>query len=193
MKNQGKHRYSLWAFVAAFSMALGLALLAAQQPPERIVAGPSGLLAVAMLAFAGFQIAMFPVVGALSAPRWARAAGYVWLSLGLVMVAMRWNGVSVATLDPMRWGQHLVAAIWILAAAATNRSIVRWLGALTGVWFGGYSFFAPWLSEMAFAPSMILLVVWVVFVGVHLNKEGAAADDALAGATEGMGQKAKTP
>ena len=67
----------------------------------------AGLLPIAA------HLLLFPLVAALPAPSWARAAGYGWLVINMVSDIMALNGVPGVTDLPLRYGGHVAAALWI--------------------------------------------------------------------------------
>jgi len=152
-------------FVGGIMLAIGL------QP-----APGSAAFFVAAVALIAFHLALFPVVGALAAPPWAKAAAYGWLVVD--------NALSTAALNPdvatapatmalvsgIRYGIHIAAALWIASAArAAPGPRLRWVGLATAVALGGYSFVYPWAPMAAFLPALVLLPTWLVLTGLSLR------------------------
>src|SRR5437660_8314006 len=95
------------AYVAAVLFAVSLARfffiprlgLPADSPIVAQLNG--GLLPVAA------HLLLFPVVAALPAPPWARAAGYGWLVIDIATDIMALNGVASTIYLPMKYGGHV--------------------------------------------------------------------------------------
>lgn len=117
-----------------------------------------GLLPVAA------HLLLFPVVAALPAPPWARAAGYGWLVVDVATDIMGLNGVPDTTYLPMRFGGHVAAALWIAVASWRARGAARVVGLLLALNLGGYSFI-PHGPVALLVPTALLLPVWFALVG----------------------------
>ena len=169
-----------FALLGATLFVVGILTAIGTQP----VAGSAAFYfsAVALIAF---HLALFPVVGALAAPAWAKAAAYGWLVVD--------NALSTAALNPdvanapatmalvsgIRYGIHISAALWIASAArAAPGPRLRWVGFATAAALGGYSFVYPWAPMAAFLPALVLLPTWLVLMGLSLRDRPT---DALAG------------
>jgi hypothetical protein len=135
-------------------------------PPEG-----SGNIVVALLGAAEHLI-LFPVVAALPAPRWARAAGYGWIVCDVATDIMALNGVPPAIFIPMRYGGHVPAAFWIAGASWPASRVVPWLGLILVLDLGGYSFFAPFDPShfVGLLPVLLLLPLWLVLIGRGLAR-----------------------
>lgn len=159
-----------WALIAAACFVGGLVLNFIVEPAEAAPLPVPNFLA--QLLFLGFHLALLPVVAALAAPVWARAAGYTWLVVDNVVVVMDINGVADSTTWPIRLGVHVAAATWILGVSFTTQHMpTRTLGALAGVWLGGYSVIAPYVNNdpLVFYPAAALLFLWLVVL-VQTNR-----------------------
>ena len=117
-----------------------------------------GLLPVAA------HLILFPVVAALPAPPWARAAGYGWLVIDITTDIMALQGVADTLYLPMRYGGHVSAALWIAAASWRANGALRIVGLLLALDLGGYSLIpnGPIGILILSGP---LLPVWFVLVG----------------------------
>ncbi|HEX4203040.1 MAG TPA: hypothetical protein VHZ51_02345 [Ktedonobacteraceae bacterium] len=124
-----------------------------------------GAEALAVLAVAEHLI-LFPVIAALPAPRWAKAAGYGWLVLDIATDIMQLNGVVKLTYLSLRYGANVAAAIWIASASWQGRSALRVIGLLVALDLVIYSFiaFIPF-TFVILIPSLVLLPLWFWFVG----------------------------
>lgn len=130
-----------------------------------------GAEALALLAVAEHLI-LFPVITALPAPKWARAAGYGWLVLDIATDIMQLNGAVKVTYLSLRYGANIAAAIWIASASWQARSAMRVIGILVALDLAVYSFiaFIPF-TFLVLIPSLILLPLWLVLVGRFLASE----------------------
>jgi hypothetical protein len=155
-------------FVVSLARFLVIPLLglAANSP---IIAELNGLLPAAA------HLLLLPVVAALVAPTWARAAGYGWLVIDIATDVMALNGVADTLYLPLRYGGHVSAAVWIATASWEATGGLRAVGLLLALDLGLYSFVAPWVSLVALYPSLLLLVLWFVLVGRHIAQTGELA------------------
>jgi hypothetical protein len=117
-----------------------------------------GLLPVAA------HLILFPVVAALPAPPWARAAGYGWLVIDITTDIMALQGVADMIYLPMRYGGHIAAALWIATASWQAKGATRIVGLLLALVLGGYSLIPQGPIGMLIA-SGPLLPLWFALVG----------------------------
>jgi hypothetical protein len=120
-----------------------------------------GLLPVAA------HLLLFPVVAALPAPPWARAAGFGWLVIDITTDIMSLNGVASSIYLPMRYGGHVSAALWIASASWQARGAVRIVGLILALNLGIYSFI-PNGPVLILVPTGFLLPLWFLLVGLLL-------------------------
>jgi len=99
------------------------------------------------------HLILFPVVAALPAPPWARAAGYGWLVIDITTDVMALQGVADTLYLPMRYGGHVSAAVWIAAASWQAKGATRIVGLLLALILGGYSL-------IPHGPLGILILSW---------------------------------
>jgi hypothetical protein len=135
-------------------------------PPEG-----SKNVVVALLGVAP-HLLLFPVVAALPAPPWGRAAGYGWIVVDMATDIMALNGVATPTFIAMRYGGHLSAALWIALTSLQAKGATRIIGLLLALDLGGYSFVAPFdpTHFVGLLPSFVLLPLWLVLVGRLLHR-----------------------
>lgn len=124
--------------------------------------------------------ALLPVIAALAAPAWARTGGYAWALGDIVLNVATLNTIGLpaetqALVMGLRYGLHVCAAVWLLAAAAAARGLVRAASAALALALGGFSFVAPFVPPAALYPVMVLLVGWLVVLGRALGKGAALA------------------
>ncbi len=123
-----------------------------------------GLLPVAA------HLLIFPLVAALAAPQWARAAGYGWLVIDIATDIMALQGVADTTYLPLRYGGHVSAALWIGLASWRAGGALRLVGLLLAVLLGGFSFI-PHGSFLLLIPTGFLFPLWFALVGRHIARD----------------------
>ena len=119
------------------------------------------------------HLLLFPVVAALPAPRWARAAGYGWLVIDMATDIMQLNGIDKSIYLSLRYGGHISAALWIASASWQAKGAMRVIGWLLALDLFIYSFiaFIPFTFIVLF-PSLVLLPLWFLLVGRFFAREG---------------------
>lgn len=132
-------------------------------PPDSLLLTElnAGLLPIAA------HLLLFPLVAALPAPQWAKAAGYGWLVIDMATDIMALNSVPDATYLPMRYGGHLAAALWIATASWRAGGAMRVVGTLLAFNLGGYSLI-PHASYLLLIPTGFLLPAWFALAGRRL-------------------------
>ncbi len=124
-----------------------------------------GTLPGALLGLAE-HLVLFPIIAALPAPPWARAAGYGWLVVDMSTDIMAFNGVPVAIFLALRLGGHISSALWVMAASWQARGATRIIGWLYALDLASYSFLAAYKgSFLVLLPSALLFPIWLVLVG----------------------------
>jgi hypothetical protein len=120
------------------------------------------------------HLLLFPIVAALPAPRWARAAGYGWLVIDMATDIMQLNGVDKSIYLSLRYGGHISASLWIASASWQAKGTIRIVGWLLALDLFIYSFiaFIPFTFVVLF-PSLVLLPVWFVLAGRFFTREDA--------------------
>jgi len=127
------------------------------------------LMAVGIDAIA-FHLLLFPVIAALPAPSWAKAAGSGWLVVDIATNVMAINGVADATATALRLGGHIAAVTWVAAAAHSARGWTRIVGYVLAAFLGSYSFWGQYEPQPAFAPALLLMTAWVALCAWRLRK-----------------------
>jgi|SRR5581483_98064 len=122
------------------------------------------------------HLLLFPVVAALPAPRWARAAGYGWLVIDMTTDIMQLSGVASTIFLSVRYGGHISAAVWIAASAWQIKGAMRVVGLLLALDLVIYTFVSPFgpIFLLVFLPALVLLPLWFALVGrllVRNNKD----------------------
>lgn len=97
----------------------------------------NGTLFGAILAIAEHMI-MFPVIAALRAPQWSKAAGYGWLVIDMATDIMALNGVDSSIYISLSYRGHISAATWFASSSWSYRGAIRIFGVLTALNLGVY-------------------------------------------------------
>ncbi|SEB45620.1 hypothetical protein [Paenibacillus sp. GP183] len=138
--------------------------------PQSISKGvQDGTMFGAILAVSEHMI-MLPVIAALPAPQWSKAAGYGWIVIDMATDIMALNGVDPAIYISLRYGGHISAAVWFATASWTSRGAIRIFGLLTALNLGGYSFIAHYAPPVVLAPLSIWMIVWLILIGQHIAR-----------------------
>ncbi len=172
----------------AASFAYGAAVLFASHlatyfvPAIRDVTVTSSVLGAVLLAVLAVaqHLVVFPVVSALPAPQWVRAAAFTWLVVDMGTDLLQLGGTPKSLYLALRLSINLVAALWIASASLQARGGMRALGVFVAADFACYSFVAL-LSPLPFVvalPSLVLLPLWFVLAGRCLARIGRASDRA---------------
>lgn len=177
---------SLFAYAAAALFAAHLATYFVPSIRD-VTLATSAILAVSLAVVAVAQhLVVFPVVGALPAPWWARAAAYTWLVLDMGTDLAQLGGAPKPLYLVVRLGVNLLAALWIASASLRARGGMRWLGVFVAADFACYSFVGL-LSPLAFLialPSLVLLPLWFVLAGRCIARMGRLADTTAQATTD---------
>jgi hypothetical protein len=168
---------ALFAYAAAVFFAAHLATYFVPAIRD-VTLTTSTALAVSLAVVAVAQhLVVFPVVGALPAPLWARAAAYVWLVLDMGTDLLQLGGAPKSLYLVVRLGVNLLAALWIASASLRARGGMRWLGVFVAADFACYSFVGL-LSPLAFLialPSLVLLPLWFILAGRRIAERSQLA------------------
>lgn len=106
------------------------------------------------------HLLIFPLITALPASEWARAAGYGWLVIDIATDIMALNGVSENIYLTMRYGGHIPAALWIAVVSWTSKHLLlRIIGLLLALNLAVYSLL-PHASLIILVPTALLLPIW---------------------------------
>jgi hypothetical protein len=116
------------------------------------------------------HVLLFPVVAALPAPSWAKAAGFGWLVIDITQDIMALHGVAPSIYLPIRYGGHVSAALWIAFASWQSRGWIRLTGLLLALDLGSFSFVVHG-SFLLLSPTFILLPLWFLLVGRFILKK----------------------
>jgi hypothetical protein len=118
----------------------------------------------------GYHVLLLPAVSDLSAPVWARMAGFAWMLIDVVLDGAAYVGLGREVVDPLRQGVHLLSAIWVVVAGWCNGLVLGVLGAALGLGFvarfllSGQQRSPDWLRTV----NAMLNVAWLVGIAVVL-------------------------
>lgn len=115
------------------------------------------------------HLALFPIIAALPAPRWAKQAGYGWLVVDMATDIMALQGVSPALYLALRYGGHISSALWVACASWQATKATRIVGLLYACDIALFSYI-PHGSFFLLIPSAFLFPLWLVLVGRLLTQ-----------------------
>lgn len=149
---------------AALFVALIIAFssLGDQQPSAPM------LLVMGMVGVAS-HLVLLPVVAELPAPAWARAAGYSWIAIDVMLNVATVNGAGQALVAPLRLGGHVPAALWIAMAASGATGATRGVGLLLAALLAGHAFANPWAPAWLIFIPFLLIPLWLALAGLRLR------------------------
>jgi hypothetical protein len=166
------------AYAAAVLFALHLATYFAPALRDATLATAASLaVPLAVLAVAQ-HLVVFPVVAAVPAPRWARAAAYAWLVFDMGTDLLQLGGTSKSVYLVIRLAVNVLAALWIASASWRTGGALRGIGlfvALDTIAYSCVGLFFAWAFVVTL-PSLILFPVWFALVGRSLAGMPASHD-----------------
>jgi hypothetical protein len=139
---------------------------------------PKMVFPIAMVAVL-FHVVLFPVVAVLPSTNWAKAAGYGWLIVDIASNIMQLNGVDQQITSALRYGGHIPAIMWIIAASLRCNTSIMIIGILQALVMGSYSFVAPWVPMWYLYPAMVLLIIWLLLIGRFVSRSETFASSSL--------------
>lgn len=134
----------------------------AEGPPTGVLLLVGGVLGVFS------HLVLLPVVAALPAPAWARATGYAWITIDVMLNVATVNGADVGLIAALRLGGHVSAATWMALAAWHMSGLVRAIGIPLAALLLIHAFASSWLPAWAIFIPFLLLPVWLALVGRDL-------------------------
>ncbi|GCE51429.1 hypothetical protein EI42_06220 [Thermosporothrix hazakensis] len=164
---------ALFAYFAALLFALHLityfipSIRDATVANAPLIAEPRTVVAIAA------ALVLFPVVAALPTPEWVRYAGYGWLGVEVVTEIMQLNDAPTSlTFLSLRYGGHILAGAWIIAASWRSDLLTKIVGSLLALIIVLYSFtaFLPAVAVILL-PTPVLYPLWFVLIGLGLTRQ----------------------
>ena len=123
-----------------------------------------------------FHLSLFFLVSQMDAPEWGKAAGYAWLALDVTTGVMSLNGVPITIALYVRFGGHIFAGLWIIAASLHGSAPMKAMGYLTGACMSLFTFVSPFVSPSALAPASIFVVIWLGIIAWQDGARRSTAD-----------------
>ena len=116
------------------------------------------------------HLVLLPVVAALPAPGWVRAAGYAWIAIDVMLNVATINGADPVMVSALRLGGHVPAGLWIVAAAQEAGGAVAALGIPLGVVLAIHAIASPWIPAWVLFIPFVTIPVWLTIVGRHFAR-----------------------
>ena len=133
---------------------------------------PSTALFIAMgVVGAASHLVLLPVVAAMPAPEWARAAGYGWLVIDTMLNVASVNGLDPNLAGALRLGGHASSALWMATAAQHSKGAVKAIGWPLAAVLMVHAFGAPWLPAWVIYPPFVTIPIWLVLIGRSLQRD----------------------
>jgi hypothetical protein len=120
------------------------------------------------------HLILLPVVGAIDVPSWARAGGYAWIAIDVMLNVATVNGADGELMSALRLGGHVPAALWIAFAASRLGGAAREVGALLAAMLTVHAFASPWIPMWVIYIPFVTIPVWLALAGRALGR-GAGA------------------
>jgi len=157
---------SAYAGAVLFAALLALTITVGSQQSTALV------IAMGVIGAAAHLVLM-PVVGAMNAPDWARAAGYGWLVVDTMVTVATLNGLPPGIAGPLTLGSHASSALWMASVARNARGPVTAIGWPLAIYLAFHAFATPWLPAWSLYPSFATIPIWLVFIGRSLQPRSA--------------------
>lgn len=135
---------------------------------------PSGslLLLLGVLGVSS-HLVLLPVVCVSGRASWARASGYSWIAIDVMLNVGSVNGMTMAAVTPLRLGSHILAAVWIADAALAAGGVARLVGIALAALLACHALAAPWIPAWVLFIPFVLVPVWLVLLGRTLRRAEA--------------------
>jgi hypothetical protein len=133
--------------------------------------GPTPVFIAMGVVGAASHLVLLPVVAAMPAPEWARAAGYGWLVIDTMLSVAAVNGLDPNLAGMLRLGGHASSALWMATAAQQSKGAVRAIGWPLAVVLMVHAFGARWLPAWVSFPPFVMIPVWLVCIAVRLKAD----------------------
>jgi hypothetical protein len=130
--------------------------------PRSLISGASRVFEVAA------YLLLLPVVAALPATSWARAAGYAWATVSVISSVAPLHS-SEAGAELLRLGGFVMGASWIASASLASRGALAAVGLPLTLLLAATALAAPRLPPPVFLLVLLLLVAWLALAGRALH------------------------
>lgn len=158
---------------AARAAYAGAALFVALIVYSRLgIEQPSTALFITMgVIGAAAHLVLLPVVAAMPAPEWARAAGYGWLVIDTMITIASINGLDPNLAGALRLGGHASSALWMARAAHNSKGAVRAIGWPLAAALMIHAVGAQWLPAWVSLPPFVTIPIWLTCIGRSLQRQ----------------------
>lgn len=169
MGNSGMGAGQFAARCAYAGAVLFVALIVAFHLAGANASATGWVLAIGVVAVTSHLI-LLPVVGAIDVPQWARAGGYAWIAIDVMVSIATVNGADGELMSVLRLGGHLPAAVWIAFAASRLGGAAREVGALLAAMLTVHAFASPWIPLWVIYIPFVTIPVWLTLAGRALGR-----------------------
>ena len=121
------------------------------------------------------HLVLLPVVCVTGRTPWARAAGYSWIAIDVMLNVASINGMTIAAVTPFRLGAHVLAAVWIADAALSAGGLARLAGIVLATLLAGHALTAPWIPAWVLFIPFAMVPLWLAVLGRELQRAQLAA------------------
>jgi hypothetical protein len=154
-----------YAGAAMFVVLLVLFSMLGAGPPSTPMLIVTGVIGAAA------HLVLMPVVAAMPAPQWARAAGYGWLVIDTMLNVASVNGLDPGIAGALRLGGHASSALWMATASHHSRGAVRAIGWPLAIVLAVHAFGSPWMPAWVVFPPFVTIPAWLVLIGRSLTRQ----------------------
>jgi len=110
-----------------------------------------------------------PVVIALPAPTWAKIGGYTLAVVDTTLFVAALHGLPETVITPLRYGAHVVAALWPLGVALTSTGFIRIPGYALAAAYASIPLLGALLPASANFIVVPLFLIWLGAVAWKLK------------------------
>jgi len=115
------------------------------------------------------HLALIPVVIALPAPTWAKIGGYTLAVVDTTLFVAALHGLPETVVTPLRYGAHVVAALWPLGVALTSTGFIRIPGYALAAAYASIPLLGALLPASANFIVVPLFLIWLGAVAWKLK------------------------
>lgn len=155
------YRCSIVSFVGLLAMFATFPLL--QKFPDIIYL--STYFAVA------FHLALLPIVAFMPAPTWTKIGGYTWVAMDVILAVAGLNGIPNTTIEPFRFGVHVILIVWPVGLAISNSGLLKWSSIGFAITTGSVPLMGTAVSPMFRFIGLPFILLWFVSVIIFLGRE----------------------
>jgi hypothetical protein len=116
-----------------------------------------------------YHLLLLPVVSALPAAEWIKAAGYIWIFLDTALGIAEINGLKPDDVWALRMGSHIPCAVWIVGSSFGMHRFALITGLVLGGILGIHALLAPRVPKWALLPAVPVMFLWLLMAGHQLR------------------------